>query len=67
MGIDPHAVTREFEAALCQYTGAPFAVAVTSCTMALLLAVRWCLRLAAIKNLVIAMTPGATYSVHQWQ
>lgn len=37
----PHDVTREFEAALCQYTGAPYAVAVTSCTMALLLACAW--------------------------
>lgn len=36
-----HGVTKDFEAALCEYTGAPFAVAVTSCTMALLLAVAW--------------------------
>ena len=40
--MNPHQVTREFEAALCAYTGAPYAVAVNSCTMALLLAVRWC-------------------------
>lgn len=39
-----HSITREFEAALCEYTGAPYAVAVNSCTMALLLAVKWCLR-----------------------
>ena len=39
-----HSVTRDFEAALCEYTGAPYAVAVNSCTMALLLAVRWCLK-----------------------
>ena len=32
-------VVRDFEAALCEYTGAPYAVAVNSCTMALLLAV----------------------------
>lgn len=31
-------MTRDFEAALCEYTGAPYAVAVNSCTMALLLA-----------------------------
>jgi dTDP-4-amino-4,6-dideoxygalactose transaminase len=37
----PHQVTRDFEAALCEYTGAPFAVTTTSCTMALLLAVAW--------------------------
>lgn len=37
----PHFVTRQFEAALCEYTGAKYAVAVSSCTMALLLAVKW--------------------------
>ena len=36
--MNPHSVTRQFELALCQYTGAPYAVATTSCTMALLLA-----------------------------
>ena len=36
-----HAVTRDFEAALVEYTGAPYAVAVNSCTMALLLACQW--------------------------
>lgn len=44
---NPHEVTRDFEAALCRYTGAPYAVAVTSCTMALLLAVAWHLRNSA--------------------
>ena len=34
----PYEVTRRFEAALCEYTGAPFAVAVNSGTAALLLA-----------------------------
>lgn len=32
---DAHQVTRMFEAALCEYTGAKYAVAVTSCTTAL--------------------------------
>lgn len=41
MRSDAFRVVRDFEAALCEYTGAPFAVAVNSCTMALLLAVRW--------------------------
>lgn len=41
---DPFAVVREFEAALCEYTGAPFAVTTNSCTMALLLAVAWQIR-----------------------
>jgi dTDP-4-amino-4,6-dideoxygalactose transaminase len=35
---NPHQVTKDFEAAICAYTGAPFAVAVNSCSMALLLA-----------------------------
>ena len=37
----PYEVTRRFEKALCEYTGAPYAVAVNSCTAALLLAVQW--------------------------
>jgi dTDP-4-amino-4,6-dideoxygalactose transaminase len=40
MKTNPHDITRDFEAALCEYTGAKYAVAVTSCTMALLLAMR---------------------------
>lgn len=35
---DPHAVTREFERALCEYAGAKFAVTTTSCTQAILMA-----------------------------
>ena len=42
--MNPHQVTRDFERALCEYSGAPYAVAVSSCTMALLLAVAWHLR-----------------------
>jgi dTDP-4-amino-4,6-dideoxygalactose transaminase len=34
----PHDVTRQFEAALCRYTGAKYAVATTSCTMAIQIA-----------------------------
>lgn len=41
MSRNPHQVTEDFEAALCEYTGARYAVAVNSCTMALLLAVKW--------------------------
>lgn len=37
----PYEVTRRFEAALCEYTGARYAVAVNSGTAALLLAVMW--------------------------
>lgn len=42
--MSPHRVTRDFESALCEYTGARFAVAVNSCTSALLLACAWHLR-----------------------
>ena len=35
-------VTRNFERSLCDYTGAPFAVALNSCTAALLLSMKWC-------------------------
>lgn len=35
---DPFSIVREFEAAIGAYAGAPYAVAVNSCTMALLLA-----------------------------
>lgn len=37
----PHQVTKEFEAALCDYTGARFAVTTNSCTSAILLACAW--------------------------
>lgn len=43
-GADPHAVTRAFEAEVARYTGAKHCVAVNSCTMAILLAVRWYVR-----------------------
>ena len=39
--MQPHEITKEFEKALCEYTGAKYAVAVNSCTMALMLAVKW--------------------------
>ena len=41
---NPFDVVRQFEAELCKYTGAPFAVTTTSCTAALMLAVAWHLR-----------------------
>lgn len=39
--MNPYQVVRDFEAALCLYTGAPFAVTTNSCTMAILLACAW--------------------------
>lgn len=35
--MKPFQVVRDFESALCEYTGAPYAVTVTSCSMALFL------------------------------
>lgn len=48
--MNPHQSTKDFERALCEYTGAPYAVAVNSCTMALLLAVAWHLQPRNIKR-----------------
>lgn len=41
---NPFQVVKDFEQALCEYTGAPYCVTTTSCTMALLLAVAWYLQ-----------------------
>jgi dTDP-4-amino-4,6-dideoxygalactose transaminase len=38
---DPFRVVRDFEAALCEYTGARYAVTVNSCTAALFLSLAW--------------------------
>jgi dTDP-4-amino-4,6-dideoxygalactose transaminase len=39
--MNPYQVTKDFEKALCEYTGAPFAVALNSGTAAILLALKW--------------------------
>jgi dTDP-4-amino-4,6-dideoxygalactose transaminase len=39
--MNPHQVTRDFEAAVAAYCGSTYAVAVTSCTAAILLACAW--------------------------
>src|SRR5258707_11424832 len=41
MSNDPFAIVRGFEMALCEYTGAKYAVTTTSCTMAILIAAAW--------------------------
>lgn len=43
---NPYQIVQDFEQAVCDYTGAPYCVAVNSCSMALLLAVAWHLRRA---------------------
>lgn len=42
--MNPFQVVRDFEQEVAKYTGAPYCVAVNSCSMALLLAVAWHLR-----------------------
>lgn len=39
--MSPHQVTADFEKALCEYVGSPFAVTTNSCTMSVLLAVAY--------------------------
>lgn len=53
-----HTVTKEFEAALCEYTGAKYAVAVNSCTMALLLSCAWVKEVFGTRKICI---PRRTY------
>lgn len=45
--MNPFKIVDDFEAALCEYAGAPYAVTTTSCTMALTLAVAWHLEKAS--------------------
>ena len=58
MSTNPHQATKDFEAALVEYTGAPYVVCVNSCTSALLLAVAWHLRNGGWKEVSI---PKRTY------
>lgn len=39
--MNPYAVVKQFEQAVAEYTGAPFVVSVSSCTMAIELALLW--------------------------
>lgn len=43
---NPYSIVADLEAAISEYTGAPYVVCVNSCTMALLLAVRWFIKTA---------------------
>lgn len=54
--MNPYKVTQDFEKELCRYTGAPYAVAVNSCTMALFLCCQY------LKNdFCRAIIPKRTY------
>lgn len=39
--MNPHKVTEDFEKAVADYTGAPYCVSTTSCTMAIFLCLQW--------------------------
>ncbi len=41
--MKPFDIVRQFESAIAEYTGAPYAVAVSSCTAALFLALKYCI------------------------
>lgn len=56
---NPFDINREFEAALCEYTGAPFAVTVNSCTMALRLCLDW--HVEKCGNVNVINIPKRTY------
>lgn len=58
---NPYDVVRQFERALCEYTGATFAVTTTSCTMALLLALAYIKRDAPPDWLNTIAIPKRTY------
>ena len=57
---NPFQVVRDFERAVCDYTGAPYCVTTNSCTMALLLAVKW-YREQARDDAEVITIPSRTY------
>jgi len=57
----PFDTVRAFEEALCEFTGAPYAVTVNSCTMALLLAVKWQLEWGNRPRDGVVSIPNRTY------
>ena len=56
-----HDVTREFEAALAEYTGAKYAVTTTSCTMAIQIALAWELKQVVPPSYPQVFLPKFTY------
>jgi dTDP-4-amino-4,6-dideoxygalactose transaminase len=50
--INAHKITAEFEKALCEYTGSPYAVAVDNCSNALFLALYYELQIKECKPLI---------------
>lgn len=60
----PYAVVKDFEEKLCEYTGAKFAVAVNSCTSAILLAVAWSLRPSSYPIITAKIEDGRLSDYH---
>ncbi len=60
--MKPHSVTKYFEAALCEYTGAKYAVAVSSCTSALFLSLKWYFQTCYYNPCSIVSIPKFTYN-----
>lgn len=58
--LNPHAITKEFEKALCEYTGAPYAVAVDNQSNALYLCLVYCKEFLKIQG-DVACIPKHTY------
>ena len=58
---DPFQVVRDFEKALCDYTGAKYVVTTTSCTAALMLAVAWHCRPPMKHGILNIEIPKRTY------
>lgn len=60
MQADPFQANRELERELCAYTGAPYAITVNSCTMALLLVCAW-VREQMLPRVPVFSIPKRTY------
>jgi dTDP-4-amino-4,6-dideoxygalactose transaminase len=56
----PYEVTRKFEEALCDYTGAPYAVAVDNCSNAIFLALKYYISSYRLEKLEVHV-PSRTY------
>jgi dTDP-4-amino-4,6-dideoxygalactose transaminase len=59
--MNAHQVTKDFEREVAAYCGAPYAVAVNSCTAALMLAVKWHLRGDGWARRDVISIPKRTY------
>ncbi len=58
---NPHQVTRDFEQALSEYTGAPYVVTTTSCTQAILMACAWYKKCPNTDDISVISMPKRSY------